>query len=209
MGKERNSNGTFKEEDNSIYIGKKYGKLTILEVYRYGKYNFRKCKCLCECGNVKVVDLTNLKQGFTKSCGCIKKNNTYDILVGKRFGKLVVIEELPKTKLSQSKYKCLCDCGNYIEVYGSNLLYNQTKSCGCIHEISCYGEKPFSNNTSGIRGVYYSKTSKKWVAKLTINHEIYRKEFDLFEDAVEHRKKLEEKYHKPLREQYIEVKKTI
>ncbi|MBP3595898.1 MAG: hypothetical protein J6J60_00640 [Clostridia bacterium] len=207
MGKERNSNGTFKEEDNSIYIGKKYGKLTILEVYRYGKYNFRKCKCLCECGNVKEVDLTNLKQGFTKSCGCIRKNEVYDILVGERFGKLIVVEELTKTKLSQSRYRCLCDCGNYIEVYGVNLIYNQTKSCGCIHDVSCYGEKPFSTNKSGIRGVYYSNAHKKWVAKLTINRKNYRKEFDLFDDAVEYRKKLEEKYHKPLRKKYNELKK--
>lgn len=209
MKKERNKNGTFKKEDDNFYLGKKYGKLTIIDIYHYGKYNFRKCKCICECGNIKHVDLNNLKRGFTRSCGCLKKNDKYNILIGQKFGKLVVEERLANSKLSQSKYKCLCECGNYIEVYGSNLLYNQTKSCGCIRDIACYSEKPFSTNTSGVRGVYYLKRRKKWIAKLTINREVYKKEFDLFDDAVKYRKKLEEQYHKPLRKKYIELKKHI
>ena len=41
-------------------------------------------------------------------------------LSGKRFGRLVVTNEFFITKEGRRKWKCLCDCGNYIEVeYGT------------------------------------------------------------------------------------------
>lgn len=206
MKRQRNEDGTFARDIDSKYIGKKYGKLTILEIYQYGKRNFKKCKCQCDCGNITEVYLSNLKRGFTKSCGCYRKNNAYDALTGQRFGNLLVIKELPKSKLGQTRYKCKCDCGNYIEVYGSNLIYNQTKSCGCLQDISCYSTKLFSTNTSGVRGVHFKKSTGKWEAKLTIKGDVHRKEFADFDKAVKHRKFLEDKYHKPLRERYNKLK---
>jgi len=54
-------------------------------------------------------------------------------LKGKRFGKLLVIEE------SQKKYgnneilwKCLCECGNIVHVSGNLIRQKIRKSCGCI-----------------------------------------------------------------------------
>ncbi len=205
MERKRNKDGTYGKEDYSIYIGKTYGKLTIIEVssnYRDEK----RCKCKCECGNQKEVSLNSLLKGTTKSCGCIMKNIDYDNLIGRRFGNLVVIEQLAKSKLSQAKYRCLCDCGNYIEVYGSNLLYNQTKSCGCIHKVSLYNTKPFSNNTSGVRGVHFETRNNRWTAKLTVKGTVYKKSFINFEEAVAYRKFLEDKYHRPLRDKYNKFK---
>ena len=66
-----------------------------------------KCKCLCECGNEKNIALNSLIKGRTKSCGCIRKNNIYNNLIGKRIGKLVVVEELEKSKCGQIKYRCI------------------------------------------------------------------------------------------------------
>lgn len=57
---------------DTIYIGKKYGLITILE-YR-GLKNSRKIIVgRCECGNEKEYVLTNLTRGTTKSCGCLGK----------------------------------------------------------------------------------------------------------------------------------------
>lgn len=56
-------------------IGEKFGRLTILEIfYKQGKYqqnSFVKCKC--DCGNEKVLSLSEIKRGKTSSCGCLRK----------------------------------------------------------------------------------------------------------------------------------------
>lgn len=63
-------------------------------------------------------------------------------MVGKKFGKLTVIEELPeRTKANKKRYKCKCDCGNYHDVVGSSLRSGLTKSCGKCHSQLNIGSK--------------------------------------------------------------------
>lgn len=206
MNRKRNQDGTFAKEDYSEEIGKKYGKLTIIEIYSTERIE-KRCRCKCECGNTTDTSLQSLRTGATKSCGCNIKNKIYDILIGQKFGKLKVMGELPKSKLGQTRFKCHCDCGNDIEVYGANLLYNQTRSCGCVHKLSFYNDTISKANKSGVKGVHYNKRNNKWVAKLTVKGEIYKKEFEKFEEAEKHRKYLEEKYHKQYKDKYNEIKK--
>lgn len=53
-------------------IDKKYGRLTVLEKDKtVGRKQYY--KCICECGNYKVVRSDCLKCGDVKSCGCLKK----------------------------------------------------------------------------------------------------------------------------------------
>lgn len=52
------------------------------------------------------------------------------------------------------------------------------------------------NNTSGVKGVHFNKTCKKWCCQITVNRKIiYSKLFDNFESAVFERKRLETIYH--------------
>lgn len=56
-------------------IGNKYKKLTVIELDHIERNQKRKeniyfYKCLCECGNYKIIRKCNL--GRTKSCGCAK-----------------------------------------------------------------------------------------------------------------------------------------
>lgn len=66
----------------------------------------------------------------------------FENLIGRQFGRLKVIELLPRVKtpkgVSQVKYLCRCECGNEIEVFAGNLRKGNTKSCGCLNlkEIS-------------------------------------------------------------------------
>lgn len=68
--------GCLRKELNSIRFkkdmtGQKFGKLTVIkEAGRSG----RKIDwlCQCECGNQKIINGGSLRQGLTKSCGCIK-----------------------------------------------------------------------------------------------------------------------------------------
>jgi len=59
--------------------GQKFGKLTVVKYV--GNY---KWLCSCECGSEKVVRGGNLKNGSTRSCGCIQKGfkNTGKLVEG-------------------------------------------------------------------------------------------------------------------------------
>lgn len=55
-------------------VGKKFGRLVVLERVENDKHGLVKWLCLCNCDNKKriVVLSCNLKSGHTKSCGCWK-----------------------------------------------------------------------------------------------------------------------------------------
>lgn len=57
--------------------GQKFGKLVVLERAENDKYNHIKWKCKCECMNVCYVTTSNLKNGRTNSCGCLKKEGNH------------------------------------------------------------------------------------------------------------------------------------
>ena len=56
-------------------------------------------------------------------------------LVGKKFGKLMVLSLLEERKKSKVVYKCICDCGNSCETQSDNLVSGNSKSCGCVKKI--------------------------------------------------------------------------
>lgn len=60
-----------KEKDQSE-IGKKYGKMTVIEVIRPEKGN-TKFKCKCECGREYIGTAKYIKYGNIVSCGCLSK----------------------------------------------------------------------------------------------------------------------------------------
>ena len=53
------------------YIGKKYGRLTVVEQLGKNKFGHSMMLCKCECGNKKAISISNLRT--TKSCGCLKR----------------------------------------------------------------------------------------------------------------------------------------
>lgn len=56
--------------------GMVFGRLFVL--YREGSDKLKNCvwKCKCACGKIKYVDSISLRKKFTKSCGCLKKENS-------------------------------------------------------------------------------------------------------------------------------------
>jgi hypothetical protein len=57
--------------DPSDFIGKRFGRWTVLE--RDGTNHPARWLCRCECGTVKSVNGSNLARGKTQSCGCLHK----------------------------------------------------------------------------------------------------------------------------------------
>lgn len=109
--------------------GQKFGRLTVLE---YSHFNHSACwKCLCDCGNIKTVRSDSLRNYTTTTCGCYQKTYKKIKMVGKRFGKLVVLKESYIDKHGQAFWECRCDCGVIKIINGGELRRCNVKSCGC------------------------------------------------------------------------------
>ena len=61
----------FMPQRTVVLKGDRFGILSILEEESTRKYR-RIFSCLCDCGNTTSVELNNLKNGHTKSCGCLR-----------------------------------------------------------------------------------------------------------------------------------------
>ena len=61
-------------------------------------------------------------------------------LTGQSFGRLTVLERVEdmvslhpgSDEKRFVRWRCLCDCGNVVDVLGLNLRQGQTRSCGCL-----------------------------------------------------------------------------
>jgi hypothetical protein len=54
-------------------------------------------------------------------------------VIGRRFGKLLVIERVPASD-RYARFRCRCDCGALTEVRGSHLRAAHVQSCGCLRQ---------------------------------------------------------------------------
>lgn len=58
-----------------------------------------------------------------------------DVMLGKKFGKLLVISRAESHILPSGgvydKWNCVCDCGNHTVSFGRHLRKGKTQSCGC------------------------------------------------------------------------------
>lgn len=149
--------------------GERFGRLTVISRERNNRRGNALWICQCDCGNETVVLGERLRNGKTKSCGCLKeeflknhKNSKpkekvtkkatkikekkerkpqnrrivvdHNDVIGKRFGRLIVIKylELEERTKKEESWLCKCDCGNYTTSSYSSLKNGNKKSCGCL-----------------------------------------------------------------------------
>ncbi len=55
--------------------GKKFGRLTVVRYEETTEDGRARWFCVCECGNTKVVNSRQLREGKTKSCGCLQNES--------------------------------------------------------------------------------------------------------------------------------------
>lgn len=166
-------------------IGKKFGRLLVVD----RAVNTEKgvaYRCRCDCGNDLIVLGESLRSGNTKSCGCFAQEVRREIgrrskgrispnaldLIGKKFGRLIVLERADKTPGAQQRWKCLCDCGKETFVTTGHLRSGHTSSCGCLglERATASKVKHGQSNTklfrvwNGIKQRCYNKNVKgfKW-----------------------------------------------
>lgn len=90
-------------------------------------------------------------------------------LSNKKFGRLLVLEKTNKRSSGSVIWKCLCDCGNFVEVSTRSLNSNNTKSCGCLNtekrkqRIEAYNKTRINDLTNQVFGklLVLNKTNLK------------------------------------------------
>lgn len=120
----------------------KIGNLLVIEPAPNRPNGRTAWKCLCDCGNFCIVGTKELRNGDTRSCGCLRDKLITPDLTGQTFGRLTVIErEFEDKPYDGSFWKCKCECGNFITTSGKRLRSGKALSCGCL---SSKGEEKIS-----------------------------------------------------------------
>ncbi len=120
------------KEHSSSLVGKKFGKLTVVEATEKRKNGSVVLKCLCDCGNEYEISRDRLVKSKKANCGCGQAES----LVGKKFYRLLVLKRAKSKNGKRWGWLCSCDCGNQLYVEGDKLLSGNTKSCGCYsHDL--------------------------------------------------------------------------
>lgn len=147
--------------------GTKFNQLTVVSYYKNSKYWFK-----CKCGNVKLLGLSNVISGATKTCGDRNKHPLINHCIGKAIGIFnkysLLKKQIPKTYLIPlgytrkgkseqrfGKFKCICGKIKFIRL--GDIFYRKkifTKSCGCKNNLSCYSIGEKLGNFTLIKKVY-------------------------------------------------------
>lgn len=115
----------------------RFGRLTAKEVVRTipGKGSIWRCEC--DCGGEKEVPASYLRNGHTRSCGCLNAERKEKLdITGQRWGRLVAVRQVGYTTVEQTgKKQALwlwhCDCGNEKVIPATQVKHGGTRSCGC------------------------------------------------------------------------------
>lgn len=210
------------------FVGRKFGRLTVLEELKERVQGQALLRCECDCGNFITVRGGGLRSGTTKSCGCLKKDlhrkrvdDMFIDLTGLVFGDLTVIEYK-----NHGDWLCKCSCGNYTTHKTGALRAGEVKSCGCkrlgnlkkgainhIAKDSVKGTrktaltaKLHKGNKSGYKGVRWNEQRQKWTAHIGFQgKQINLGYFTNKDDAIAARKSGEEKYFAPILEENDEI----
>ena len=121
-------------------VGKKFGRWTAIEMTnKRSSSGDAIWKCLCECGTSGEVKKSKLKDGTSKSCGCLNRELTSKRrsdsgldLTNKTFGRLKVLRPTGEKNSEGRIWFCECECGGTIETSARSLNGGRTKSCGCL-----------------------------------------------------------------------------
>jgi len=130
-------------------VGQVFERWTVIERAENGTRGRTRFLCQCVCGTERVVLSVTLRNGTSKSCGCIAAekagiNNVID-RTGNIYNKLTVIRRVDeRTENNLVQWLCKCECGGEKIVAGKYLASGAIKSCGCLANKLPKGESAFN-----------------------------------------------------------------
>lgn len=164
-------------------IGQRFNRLVVIEDdgTRSAKGEIR-WLCQCDCGNLYHALGYRLRNGRTKSCGCLndeKRHKRFKDLSGTETDNFKIIDRA-YSKNQRVWWNCICKhCGKSV-ILNNNLIGHQT-SCGCRRGASksymdsirdsesLKSTKPTAKSTTGVRGVYFNKRKGNYQAFINVD----------------------------------------
>nr|DAK22419.1 MAG TPA: hypothetical protein [Caudoviricetes sp.] len=164
-------------------IGQRFNRLVVIEDdgTRSAKGEI-KWLCQCDCGNLYHALGYRLRNGRTKSCGCLndeRRRERFKDLSGTETDNFKIIDRA-YSKNQRVCWNCICrHCGN--ELILSNNDINHYTSCGCLRGASkgymdsirdpesLKSTKPTAKSTTGVRGVYFNKRKGSYQAFINVD----------------------------------------
>lgn len=131
------------EKLTGIAAGSRFGSLVVVsraENALVGKQQTpaSRWNCKCDCGREKTVMGMSLRNGDTRSCGCmlvksgeINGRKAAKELTGLSFGLLVVVTRATYAAGKQVLWLCACRCGDLTMCTSNQLITGSKISCGC------------------------------------------------------------------------------
>lgn len=115
--------------------GRSFDRLTVLGRDYAATTKKTMWLCRCACGSVTSVEGYKLRQGYSRSCGCLTAERAVETNLvdasGLTFGRLTAIERVEQAKGEKSLWRCICSCGKEAFVRIDKLRSSHTTSCGC------------------------------------------------------------------------------
>lgn len=71
---ERALNTPKRGRDKNSIVGKRYGRLVVIEASEKTRNRLTLWKCKCDCGKITFVDKVKLESGHSLSCGCLRSD---------------------------------------------------------------------------------------------------------------------------------------
>lgn len=112
--------------------GKRFGRLSVISRHGRTPEYLSTWQCRCDCGKTTIVNLSALKNGLTRSCGCLQRELNIKNHSGQRFTRLLVMNSVGISAHGEMTWRCRCDCGTIVDVIGSSLRRRKNQSCGCL-----------------------------------------------------------------------------
>lgn len=188
--------------------GRKFGKLTVIE--RVGTTgSIWKCQCDCEERNYKEVPSQRLKNGDTKSCGCIYRKhllsgtsiyNVWKTMIDRCYNKEYHryhdwggrgIKVCDEWKGSVRKFAEWCikngwDKNLQIDRIDNDKNYEPGNIRFVTSQFNSFNRRKQSNNTSGYRGVSYREGSNTYRSRVFLSRKIImdKSGFETAKDAA-------------------------